>query len=208
MARVRQDFANRSNVGAIVVNRQATGTLAGDRDYNRTFAVDGRFGIGQGGSSLVLRPRRRRPGAHIAARTPTAYRPAMTRNVLGWGWATPKWGRTLTRRLVSISGAASVACTPGFHVFPARELYGTARVTSSCNAQHYLELRDRAARNAVHPHRQPLGMGERTRGAHRGKPYQRRCVRGLRDFPDVVVPPGTYGHVEAQLTAETNQGAR
>ena len=50
VGRVRQDLPNRSNLGAIFVNRQASGELAGNRDYNRTYAVDGRWGIGQGGT--------------------------------------------------------------------------------------------------------------------------------------------------------------
>ena len=47
VARVRHDLPNRSSVGGLLVNRQATGRLAGDRDYNRTYAFDGRVGIGQ-----------------------------------------------------------------------------------------------------------------------------------------------------------------
>ena len=50
VARVRQDFQNRSNVGAMFVNRGGTGNLAGERDYNRSYAVDGRWGIGQAGT--------------------------------------------------------------------------------------------------------------------------------------------------------------
>ena len=50
VARVRQDFRNRSNIGAMFVNRGATGNLAGERDYNRSYAVDGRWGIGQTGT--------------------------------------------------------------------------------------------------------------------------------------------------------------
>ena len=50
VARIRQDFVNRSNLGVMVVNRQATGSLAGDGDYNRSFAVDGKLGIGQAGT--------------------------------------------------------------------------------------------------------------------------------------------------------------
>ena len=50
VARVRQDFQNRSNVGAMFVNRGGTGDLADDRDYNRSYAVDGRWGIGQTGT--------------------------------------------------------------------------------------------------------------------------------------------------------------
>ena len=47
VARVRKDLRNRSNVGAIFVNRQASGDLAGADDYNRTYGFDGRWGIGQ-----------------------------------------------------------------------------------------------------------------------------------------------------------------
>ena len=47
VARVRKDMPNRSNIGAIVVNRDGTGTLARPGDYNRAFAVDGRAGLGR-----------------------------------------------------------------------------------------------------------------------------------------------------------------
>ena len=49
VARIRQDLPNRSSVGALFVNRQATGRLAEDNDINRTYAVDGRLGFGQNG---------------------------------------------------------------------------------------------------------------------------------------------------------------
>ena len=49
VARVRQDLPSRSSVGALFVNRQATGDLAGNDDINRTYAVDGRWGFGQNG---------------------------------------------------------------------------------------------------------------------------------------------------------------
>ncbi len=47
--RLRRDLRNRSNIGGIFVNRQATGERSGEKDYNRSYAVDGRFGIGQNG---------------------------------------------------------------------------------------------------------------------------------------------------------------
>lgn len=49
VARVRQEFANRSSVGGIFVNRDGDGSVNGNRDtdYNRTYAVDGKWGIGQ-----------------------------------------------------------------------------------------------------------------------------------------------------------------
>ena len=46
VARVRQDLPNRSNVGVMVVDRRAAGELAAAGDVNRSYAVDGRWGIG------------------------------------------------------------------------------------------------------------------------------------------------------------------
>src|SRR5688572_1601837 len=46
VARVSRDLPNRSSIGAIVTNRQATGDLAGDDEYGRTFGVDGKIGFG------------------------------------------------------------------------------------------------------------------------------------------------------------------
>ncbi|MDP7338148.1 MAG: DUF5916 domain-containing protein [Vicinamibacterales bacterium] len=48
-ARLRRDLPNRSSVGGLFVNRQGTGSLAPANDFNRTYAVDGRWGIGQNG---------------------------------------------------------------------------------------------------------------------------------------------------------------
>jgi hypothetical protein len=62
VARVRHDLPNRSNVGGLFVNRQATGRLAGVDDYNRTFAVDGRAGIGQNGRIEGFVGRTQTPG--------------------------------------------------------------------------------------------------------------------------------------------------
>ncbi len=49
VARVSQELANRSSVGAIFVNRDGDGShlLPSDQDYNRTYAIDGRWGIGE-----------------------------------------------------------------------------------------------------------------------------------------------------------------
>ena len=54
VARVRRDLPNRSSLGGLFVNRAGTGnpaidSLARDNDYNRTYAVDGRLGVGQNG---------------------------------------------------------------------------------------------------------------------------------------------------------------
>ncbi len=47
VARLGREYRNRRRAGVLVVNRQGTGSLAPDDDYNRTWAVDGQFGIGR-----------------------------------------------------------------------------------------------------------------------------------------------------------------
>ena len=48
VARVSQELAGRSSIGAIIVSRDGDGShlLPSSQDYNRTYAIDGRWGIG------------------------------------------------------------------------------------------------------------------------------------------------------------------
>lgn len=48
VARIRQELPNRSSIGAIFVNRDGDGSRSGDADtdYNRTYGIDGKWGIG------------------------------------------------------------------------------------------------------------------------------------------------------------------
>ena len=47
VARVTRELPNRSSLGGIVVKRDATGSMTSTDDWNRTWGVDGRIGIGQ-----------------------------------------------------------------------------------------------------------------------------------------------------------------
>ena len=62
VARLRQDLPNRSSIGALFVNRQATGDLAANNDLNRTYAVDGRLGFGQNGTITGFAAKTETPG--------------------------------------------------------------------------------------------------------------------------------------------------
>ena len=46
-ARINKELPNRSSIGAIFINRAATGSLAGTDNWNSTYGVDGRLGIGE-----------------------------------------------------------------------------------------------------------------------------------------------------------------
>ena len=47
VGRVYREFGRRNRVGGIVTNKQVTGSGVNQDDYNRTYALDGRFGIGE-----------------------------------------------------------------------------------------------------------------------------------------------------------------
>ena len=81
VARLRRDLPNRSSVGALVVNRQATGRLAAGDDYNRTFGVDGRWGFGQNGTVSGFAARTQTPGLSGADH---AYDMAVDYNAQAW----------------------------------------------------------------------------------------------------------------------------
>lgn len=52
VARINREFRNRSSLGLLLVNRSGDGSLNDNpqNDYNRTYAIDGRLGIGKDGS--------------------------------------------------------------------------------------------------------------------------------------------------------------
>jgi hypothetical protein len=47
VARLTRELPNRSSFGGILVNRDATGSMTSVDDWNRTWGVDGRLGLGQ-----------------------------------------------------------------------------------------------------------------------------------------------------------------
>ena len=61
--RVAKDLPNRSSVGGIFVNRVATGDQAGTDNWNRTWGVDGKWGIGEHWTLTGFAARTETPGA-------------------------------------------------------------------------------------------------------------------------------------------------
>jgi hypothetical protein len=62
-ARVSRDYSNRSSLGAIFVGRLGTGDAAGDDNWNRTWGLDGRLGIGEELTLSAFAARTETPGA-------------------------------------------------------------------------------------------------------------------------------------------------
>jgi hypothetical protein len=61
-AAVNKDLRNRSSLGAMFVNREGTGSLAGDHNYNRTYSVDGKLGVRQAVTLSAFAARTETPG--------------------------------------------------------------------------------------------------------------------------------------------------
>ena len=64
VARINQELANRSSIGFLVVDRDGDGSLLGNGgdDQNRTYAVDGRLGIGENGLMQAWAAKTETPG--------------------------------------------------------------------------------------------------------------------------------------------------
>ncbi|MBI1873924.1 MAG: carbohydrate binding family 9 domain-containing protein [Acidobacteria bacterium] len=205
VVRLRHDLRNRSSLGGIVVNRQATGDLAGDRDHNRAFAIDGRLGIGQTG--LI---------SGFAARTSTPGEEGRQRALqLGINNNTPSWRMGLEYSEV------------GEHFNPEAGFYNR-RGYRALDGQLFRAFRLSPVRrlHEIRPHMNFRGFwnyrGFQETGfwhldshwewkngsqVHTGMNVTREGVTtAFEIFPGVVVPPGTYDHAETQLVTFSNQG--
>ena len=208
VGRVRQDLPNRSNIGAMFVNRQATGDLAGDADHNRSYAADGRWGIGQGGTV-----------SGFVADTDTPELPTVDSHA----YAVSAEHRSEQVRLSL--GFTEVATNFNPEVgFLARQSY--RRMNGSIfstlrpeNNMGILELRPHISHNTVFEFETGRQQSQFTHidnhiewrngyEIHTGMNVTREGVfEPFEIHPGVIVAPGTYDHKEAQFAGNTNLGA-
>ena len=207
VARVRQDFVNRSNVGAIFVNRSATGSLAGDDDYNRSYAVDGRYGIGQNGTISGFAAQTETPGirgdTHAYALS-TSYDSEEYRLRAGFTQVAPNFnpdvGFYSRRGYDRVDGSIQTAFRPdnswGLHELrPHTRHYTTWNFETGQIETQYTHIDNHTEwRNGYEIH---TGMNLTKEGVL--EPFQ--------IFPGVIVPVRTYDHAEAQLVVTSNRGA-
>ncbi len=208
VGRVRQDLANRSNVGVMFVNRQASGSLAGDQDYNRTYALDGRWGIGEGGTL-----------SGFVSGTDTPGQPGENNHAYAFN------ARHQSERVRLSLGFTEVA--PNFNPevgFLARRSYRrmNASVFTTLRPDDFLgvhEFRPHVSHNTVFDFDNGLQETQFTHidnhlewrngyEIHTGMNVTREGVfEPFEIFPGVMVPPGRYDHSEAQIAGNTNLGA-
>ncbi len=206
VARLRREMPNRSSIGAIFVNRQARGDFARPNDHNRSYGADGRLGVGRNGIVTAF-----------VARTST---PGVT-------------GKDYAYELTSIYTRPSYRLAAGFadvaDNFNPEVGFLSRGAFRKFNAQMFTFLRraNFGSFQELRPHVLYTGYwnhaGFQLTGNlhmdshfelksghefHTGVNVTRQGVTApFAIFPGVIVPPGTYDHVEAQPVFFTNQGA-
>jgi len=206
VVRVSRELPNRSAVGGIFVNRTGSGDLARDDDYNRTYAVDGKWGIGRNSVVSGFVAKTDTPGAESKD-----YAYNLRARILY-----PKWDLDVGYQEVADLFNPEVG-------FLTRRGYRKpdVRVMTRFRPKDFMKLQE------VRPHATVRGFWgfdgfQETGYAHLDNHWQFRdssemhtgmnlTREGLRVpfeiFPGIFVPPGTYDNAEAQLVYMTNQGA-
>ena len=205
VARISRDLPNRSSIGGLFINRAGMGRFARDRDYNRTYAVDGKLGIRQHTVLSSFVARTDTPGVsandyayNVRSRTSvprfdldfgyqevaSAFNPEvgfLTRR----GYRKPD-ARLMTRWRPHVAGLQEIRPHTSYRAF-----YGSDDLLESM--QWHLDNHWQF-RNSYEVH---TGVNVTEEGLRR--PFE--------IFPGIFVPPGSYPHKEAQLVFMTNQGA-
>lgn len=204
--RVSRDLPNRSSLGGIFINRHGTGDLAADDDHNRTYALDGKWGIGQNTvvSSFVARTE-----TPDVASDDHAYNVRSRTNV-------PRFDLELGYQEVGDRFNPEVG-------FLSRRGYRKpdARVLTRFRPKNFLKLQELRPHVSYRSFWGQDGFHEtgymhfdshwQYRNAYEMHTGMNLTLEGVRTpfeiYPGIVVPPGTYEHKEAQLVLMTNQGA-
>jgi hypothetical protein len=207
VVRINQELANRSSIGMLYVAREGDGTVTGDADtdYNRTYAIDGRLGIGE--STLVESyiARTETPGRRGRD---TAYRVRANYN-------TPEWSNAIGYTKVGENFNPEVG-------FLRRRNYQKAEfvVFRRIRPENFMGFHE------LRPHIASFGFWDDTGfwetgfthidnhwewkngiEVHTGLNFTHEGVqRPFEINRGTVVPAGEYDHREAQLVFRTDEG--
>ena len=204
--RVSRDLPNRATVGGLFVNRAGTGDLAADRDYNRTYAVDGKVGIRQ---HTVL--------SSFLAKTDTP-------GVNSGDYAYNLRSRTSVPRFDFEMGYQEVGDRFNPEVgFLSRDGYRKPdiRLMTRWRPKDFIRIQELRPHTSFRAFYGFDGLLESSQWhidnhwqfrnsyeVHTGMNLTNEGVRTpFEIFPGIFVPPGSYEHAEAQLVFTSNQGA-
>ena len=206
VVRVRRDLRNRSNVGAMFVNRQATGEQAREDDYNRSYAVDGRWGIGQNGLVSGFAAVTDTPGI---SEDEHAFNLATDYNSEAWRL---RFGYTEVAD--NFNPEVGFLARQGFRRADASIFY-TYRPESFLNLHeirphinHFTFWNFDGFQETMYTHIDNHWEWKDGAGLYTGLNLTREGVTDpFEIFPGVIVPPDTYDHTEGQVMVRSNQSA-
>ncbi len=180
VVRLNRDLPNRSGIGGTLISRRGHGTQAADEDYNWTYGLDGRWGLGQNGLIDGYVAQTNTPGLEG---DDYSFR-------LGGSYDSEKWSLSAGYTEVADNFNPEVGYLTrtgyrkpdGFLMRTIRpeDLWGLLELQASRLLPGLLELR-RLSGDRVSPHRQSLGVAQRLRGSHRDQFHSRRTGRAFRD---------------------------
>jgi len=206
VARLSREFANRSSVGIIGVNRQATTHLEGRRAYNRAFGADANLGLGRYSNWFTYLAKSQSPGLegsdHIFS---TLYEYDSEQHRAHAGYL--EVGRNFNPEVGFLrrSGFRSPYLGYGYNYYPQgrrlRNVYPHAR----WNSWYTLGANDKES-GAEHYHID----GTWQSGARIGLTWNRTFERidsPFEIFPGIFVRPGRYNYSETLLSYGTDPTA-
>ena len=207
VGRVRRDLPNRSAVGALIINRQETGNFGDSDDFNRTYALDGRWGLGRYGLINGFAAQTDSPGL-------AGDESALS---IGGQYSTPTWDVRMDYTDVGENFNPEVGFLRRTGGFRRPSLFVLRRIRPQTGPLH--EIRPHISYNGFW---KPDGFQEsgflhvdshwefrNAAEVHTGVNFTREGVIEPFEISNgIVVMPGTYDNEEMQLVAHTNRGAR
>ena len=205
VARLSRDLPNRSYIGGIVVSRRGYGPDSED-DYNHTFSLDGRWGIGEYGLIQGFVAKTETPGAEDSEH---AFR-------LGGNYDSEHWSYSASYTEVADDFNPEV----GFLTrkgYRKPSLFALRRIRPA-DLWGLLEIRPHVSYNGFwdfegfqetgYLHVDTHWEWRSSYELHTGINFTREGVKeAFEIYPDIYVTPGTYDNVEAAIVFITNQGA-
>ena len=206
VARLSRDLPNRSYLGGIVVSRQGYGVPGAEDDFNHTFSLDGRWGIGEYGLIQGFVAKTQTPGADEGE---YAFRLGGNYDSERWSYSAsytevaddfnPEVGFLTRRGYRKPSGFVMRRIRP-------QDLWGLLEIRPHVSYNGFWDFEGFQETGFLHvdTHWEWRSSYE----LHTGVNFTREGVKEVFEiYPDVFVSPGTYDNAEAQIVFYTNRGA-
>ncbi len=208
VVRINQELPNRSALGVMYVERDGDGTVTGlpGKDINRTYAVDGRWGIGDYTRISGWISRTETPGI----------KDDDTAGGISWSYRDAEWSLDAGYSEVgnNFNPEVGFLARKGFRKYTAgwrynyrpENLWNLQELRPHMNYRAYYDFD--GFQETGYLHIDNHWEFESGMEIHTGMNMTQEGVKEAFEIVDgVVVPPGEYEHEEAQLVYWSNQGA-